>query len=180
MAWYLVKHGDNFTVIGICYMPIEVLWVVIPLIGLLEDSIVSEDLAAAMFTSLQVAGSTGRHNPEDHESSRPWKPQTLHLLHGPLESRQGLGIFLSTTLSRPVLGPTQPPIQWVPGALSLGVKRPGREADHSPPSNAEVKNAWRYNSTPPIRLHGVVWVKTQGQLYLIFTYKKDLFNISVA
>jgi hypothetical protein len=24
------------------------------------------------------------------------------------------------------------PIQWVPGALSLGVKRPGREADHSP------------------------------------------------
>jgi hypothetical protein len=37
------------------------------------------------------------------------------------------------------LGPTQPPIQWVPGALSLGVKRPGREADHSPPSSAEVK-----------------------------------------
>jgi hypothetical protein len=37
------------------------------------------------------------------------------------------------------LEPTQPPIQWVPGALSLGVKRPGREADHSPPSRAEVK-----------------------------------------
>jgi hypothetical protein len=29
--------------------------------------------------------------------------------------------------------------QWVPGALSLGVKRPGREADHSPPSSADVK-----------------------------------------
>jgi hypothetical protein len=51
----------------------------------------------------------------------------------------GLGIFLFDTVSRPVLGPTQPPIQWVPGALSLGVKRPGREAGHSPPSNAEVK-----------------------------------------
>jgi hypothetical protein len=25
------------------------------------------------------------------------------------------------------------------GALSLGVKRPGREADHSPPSSIEVK-----------------------------------------
>jgi hypothetical protein len=37
------------------------------------------------------------------------------------------------------LGPTQPPIQRVPGALSMGVKRPGREADHSPPSSAEVK-----------------------------------------
>jgi hypothetical protein len=54
------------------------------------------------------------------------------------------------------LGPTQTPIQWIPGALSLGVKRSGREADHSPPSSAEIKNAWRYISTPPIRLHGIV------------------------
>jgi hypothetical protein len=66
------------------------------------------------------------------------------------------GIFLFTTVSRTALGPTQPPIKWVPGALSLGVKRPGREADHSLPSSAEVKNAWSYTSTPPIRLHGVV------------------------
>jgi hypothetical protein len=43
------------------------------------------------------------------------------------------------SLLRTALGPTQPPIQWVPGALSLGVKRPGREADHSPPSSAEVR-----------------------------------------
>jgi hypothetical protein len=55
------------------------------------------------------------------------------------DSRWGLGIFLFTTASRTALGPTQPPIQWVPGALSLGVKRSGREADHSPPSSAEVK-----------------------------------------
>jgi hypothetical protein len=55
------------------------------------------------------------------------------------DSRRGLGIFLFTTASRTALGPTQPPIQWVPGALSLGVKRPGREADYSPPSSAEVK-----------------------------------------
>jgi hypothetical protein len=53
--------------------------------------------------------------------------------------RRGLGIFLYTTASRTALGPTQPRIQWVSGALSLGVKRPGREADHSPPSSAEVK-----------------------------------------
>jgi hypothetical protein len=69
---------------------------------------------------------------------------------------RGLGIFLFTTASRTALGPTQPRIQWVPGALSLGVKRPGREADHSPPSSAEVKNAWNYTSTPPVRLHDVV------------------------
>jgi hypothetical protein len=41
----------------------------------------------------------------------------------------------------PALEPTQPPIQRVPGALSPGVKREGREADHSAPSSAEVKNA---------------------------------------
>jgi len=29
--------------------------------------------------------------------------------------------------------------RWVTGALSLGVKWPGREADHSPPSIAEVR-----------------------------------------
>jgi hypothetical protein len=72
------------------------------------------------------------------------------------DSWRGLGIFLFTTASRTALGPTQPPIQWVPGVLSLGVKRSGHEADHSPPSNAEVKNAWSYTSTPPIRLNGVV------------------------
>jgi hypothetical protein len=55
------------------------------------------------------------------------------------ESRQGLGVFLFTVASRPALGPTQPPIRWVPGALSLGVKWSGRESDHSPPSSAEVK-----------------------------------------
>jgi hypothetical protein len=55
------------------------------------------------------------------------------------DSRKGLGIFLFTTASRPALGPTQPPIQWEPGALSLGIKRPGRENDHSSPSIPEVK-----------------------------------------
>jgi hypothetical protein len=52
---------------------------------------------------------------------------------------QGLGIFLFTTESRPTLGPTHPPIQGVSGSLFLGVKRQGREADHSSPSSAEVK-----------------------------------------
>jgi hypothetical protein len=37
-----------------------------------------------------------------------------------------------------------------------GIKRQGRVADHSPPSSAEVKNAWSYTFTPPIRLHGMV------------------------
>jgi hypothetical protein len=51
-------------------------------------------------------------------------------------------------MSAPALGLTQPPIQWVPGALSLGVERLGREADHSPQSRAEVKNSWSYTCIP--------------------------------
>jgi hypothetical protein len=65
-----------------------------------------------------------------------------------LEYRKGLGIFLFTTMSRPAVGPTQPPVRWVPQALSPGVKRPGREADHSLPSSPEVKNAWSYIHYP--------------------------------
>jgi hypothetical protein len=60
----------------------------------------------------------------------------------------GQGTFLFATTFRPALGRTQPPNQWVLGALSLGVKRPGREADRSPPSSAKVKNAWSYKSIP--------------------------------
>jgi len=40
------------------------------------------------------------------------------------DSRRGLGIFL-VTMSRPALVPTQPPIQWEPGAVSLGGKMAG-------------------------------------------------------
>jgi hypothetical protein len=36
-------------------------------------------------------------------------------------------------------GPTQPPIPWVLGALSLGIKGQECEADHSPSSSVEVK-----------------------------------------
>jgi hypothetical protein len=44
---------------------------------------------------------------------------------------------------------TQSRIQWVPGALSPEVKRPWREADHSPPTSAEVKKMRVYTFTPP-------------------------------
>jgi hypothetical protein len=57
--------------------------------------------------------------------------------------------FLFSASSRLALGPTQLRIQWVTGSLSPGVKRPGREAGHSPPTSAEVKKMWVYTSTPP-------------------------------
>jgi hypothetical protein len=83
-----------------------------------------------------------------------------------LDSRRGLGIFLFTTMTITSLGPTQPPIQWVPGALSLGgggLKQLGREADHSPPSSAEVKNSWSYTSTPQYVFMALYFVKHSGK-----------------
>jgi hypothetical protein len=83
-----------------------------------------------------------------------------------------MGFLLFATASRPTLGPTQVHIQWVPGILTLGVKRPGREVDHLPPSTAEVKNVC--GAIPPLplgrrlveqeRLHGVVLSETQRQI----------------
>jgi len=88
-----------------------------------------------------------------------------------------MGIILSHTMSRPALGPTQPPIQWVRGALFLGVKRPGREADHSPPSSAEVKNAWSYTSTPQYVFMAWYLVKQRDNCSFILPYWKWLtFN----
>jgi hypothetical protein len=49
--------------------------------------------------------------------------------------------------SRPALGPTQPPFQCVPVAITPGVKRPRREAGHSSPSRADV-NVRSYTSIP--------------------------------
>jgi hypothetical protein len=64
-------------------------------------------------------------------------------------------IFLFSASSRLVLGPTQPPAQWVPGASSPEVKRPWCETEHSPPTSVEAKNTWIYTSTS-ICLHGAV------------------------
>jgi hypothetical protein len=50
---------------------------------------------------------------------------------GQISSPDRVKNFLFSTSSRPVLGSTQPPVQWVPGAVSHGVKQLEREADHS-------------------------------------------------
>jgi hypothetical protein len=52
-------------------------------------------------------------------------------------------MFLLFTISRPVLGPTQHPVQWVwggGGAVPPRATRQGREADPPPPTSADVKN----------------------------------------
>jgi len=57
-------------------------------------------------------------------------------LDGPgIESQWGKDL---PHLSRPALGPTQSPVQWVPG-LSGGKVQRRRDADPSPPSSAVVR-----------------------------------------
>jgi len=67
-----------------------------------------------------------------------------------------MGVVLFATASKPALGPNQLPIKWVLEATTPVLKQPQRVADHSPPSSAEIKNAWSCASIPPLRLHGVV------------------------
>jgi len=56
-----------------------------------------------------------------------------------LEFRQEMGIFLFSTMSRPALGSN--PTSYPMGTMGSfpGVKGPGREANHSPPSSAQIK-----------------------------------------
>jgi hypothetical protein len=61
---------------------------------------------------------------QDSDWLRAGRPRGRSLSPGRVKN------FLFSTSSRPALGSTQPPIQSVPGALSLGVKLLGREADH--------------------------------------------------
>jgi hypothetical protein len=52
-----------------------------------------------------------------------------------------------------------------------GVKRPKREADHSPPSGAEVKNAWSYISTSSYILMAPCLVKHGGNSTLRYQWR---------
>jgi hypothetical protein len=97
------------------------------------------------------------------------------------ESRRGMVIFLFTTASTTALGPTQLPSQWISGALSLGVKRPGRELDHSPASSAEVKNAWSYIPLPQYSF--MAWCSVKHRHNFTFTlplYFTLVFFLSVS
>ena len=68
---------------------------------------------------------------------------TDYELNGPGSSSGGGEIFRP---SRPTLGPTQPPVKWVPG-FPGGKVRSGRAAGHSPPSSAAVMEQYSYTST---------------------------------
>jgi hypothetical protein len=63
------------------------------------------------------------------------------------ESRQGQEFSLHVIHTGSGVHPTS--YSMGTGALSLAVKRPGRETDNSPPASVEVKKIWIYTPTPP-------------------------------
>jgi hypothetical protein len=67
-----------------------------------------------------------------------------------LRSSQGKRIFPVTSVSRPALGPTLPPIQWVPGILSWGAKRGrGVTLTTHPHLVPRSRMSRSYTSSPP-------------------------------
>jgi hypothetical protein len=82
-----------------------------------------------------------------HNQSKKKKPRETCLTRNLMTPKT----VFPTTLSRS----NQFPNQFAPVALSLGLKRPGHEADQLPPSSVEYKNAWSYTSiSPHILWHG--------------------------
>jgi hypothetical protein len=79
-----------------------------------------------------------------------WTAQELLL---DFQQRQETVVFF--TELRPVLGPIQPPLQWVLGFISLAVKRQGREADEPPhlEPRSRIRELYLHYA---IRLYGVV------------------------
>jgi hypothetical protein len=71
--------------------------------------------------------------------------------------------FVFSKSSRPALGSTQPPFQWVPEAFS------GRKAGHSPPTSAEVKKIWIYTSTP----HTPSWRRALPYLRMKYGHQRE-------
>jgi hypothetical protein len=82
--------------------------------------------------------------------------------------------FLLSTSSRLALEPIQPPTQWIAAALSPGIKRSRREADHSPPTSAKVKKMWIYTSASTIHLQGIVRILYMAVNTTLFTLPRRL------
>jgi hypothetical protein len=82
------------------------------------------------------------------------------------DSQQGQEIFLFPNKHTGSQA-TQPPMQWVPWAVSLGVKKQGHKTDHSPPYSAEVKNGGAILPLPHTSSwHGACLIKTGITLLL--------------
>jgi hypothetical protein len=67
-------------------------------------------------------------------------------------------------------------VQWILGSLTPRVKRPGREAAHSPPFSVEVKECVELSSTPQYVFMAWCLVKHRGN-FIITLPKHHFLNV---
>jgi hypothetical protein len=85
-------------------------------------------------------------------------------------------VFPLTSVSRLAVVPTQPPVQWIPGVLSPGVKcGQGMTLTTHPHLVSRSWMSRRYTSSPPCASVGVLWgcftyVNHQTSGYIILLY----------
>jgi hypothetical protein len=81
----------------------------------------------------------------------------------------GARIFSSPCRPHLLWGSPTPLSNGYRGFSPRGVKRQGREADHSPPASTEVKKMWIYTSTPPYAFMAYCLISWAQGLHLLLT-----------
>lgn len=84
------------------------------------------------------------------------------------DPQQEQSIFPLASASKPSLGQTQPPIQWITGSLPGGKAGPGRDAHHSPLSRAEVKHEYQLYLSP----QAPTWRVAEQLYFLLYSMLK--------
>jgi len=116
---------------------------------------------------------------QEHRSRHLQRPR-YGLDNRGFKTQQGQDIFLLSTPSRPLLGPTRPPVQYVQCFFFPNrVKRPGRNVNHSPPSSEEVKNDRSYTSSSPICLHAWTATTSSSCFYSVTTLSNGRMSYEV-
>ena len=80
-------------------------------------------------------------------------------------------VFICSETCRPAPGPTEPPIYWIPVALSLEVEQVACEVP-----SVKVKNEWSFTSTCPGCLHTVL---LQLSLHLLQSFRAYYMSGSI-
>jgi hypothetical protein len=163
MAWCLIKHIDNLASFLFIFMQDK--WEYLSFVTKLEAvSINTYSVMKHNFPTLLISESIRRLRKNENvkaptldgggwSGSRPGLVISDILYIGTAEV-SGVRVPVG---ARFLSSPRRPDRFWgSPRPLSSGywgsvpgVKRPGREAYHSPPTIAEVKNTWIYISIPP-------------------------------